>query len=292
MVIPRSWTNIEYQRSVEQEEDVARPSGTDTRLKVGALLAICAWIVIIVSLWHSIKVYKPDSASIGGKLTKFIRHCSLKHVACIVILGVRLAYGVLSAWSWDTSILKWDVNPVWPFALGFAPILIVVIILEVAGFIEENEDKVILRQRRERGAQYDRDLGITRKPNWWSKLNGDPRYMNTDARLKAMTTLGGGEATGRNVVANVELSTLSNVRNRSRSRPTAESLASDPFRDRSPSDTISTTHTGGAAPRAGISRLDSDAASTATGATGATGMTGRTLTENAPPQQIRSMLDV
>jgi len=38
--------------------------------------------------------------------------------------------------------------------------------------MEENEDKQLLKQRIERGLAADAEIGIVRKPNWWSKARG------------------------------------------------------------------------------------------------------------------------
>jgi len=188
-----------------------------------------------------------------------------------------VAYAIAAAWEWNISIFKYDVNPGWPFGLGFGTTLIIIIILEIAGFMEENEDKVILSQRRDRGRDVDRELGLVKKPNWWSKSHGDI-HLNDEERLKALTTeIGGGRPTARNITANVELTNM-NLRNRSRDRP-----ASDPFRDES----LSVDSTSGN--RLTVARTESDNASTMTGLSR---NTDRTLAENAQPQVIRSMLDV
>lgn len=282
MTIPRSWTPLQKQNTPEQKEDVARPAATGPREKAGAILAVVAWFVIVASLHHSLQNYKPRTVGFFSKINAFCRDCPTKLFITIILLAVRLGYGVASAWLWDTSIFKDDVAIGWPFGLGYGTILLIIIVFEVAGFMEENEDKKIIQQRRERGQAYDQELGITQKPHWWSRNWGD-RYKTDEQRLRGMTSeVGGGRPTTRNVNQNIELGNM-NIRNRSRSRP-----PEDPFRDQSPASVANARLT--------VNPTDSDAASTTTGNSGATGMTGQTLTTqnvaDAQPQRIRSMLDV
>jgi len=286
MTIPRSWTALQKQSTPEQKNDIARPAATGSRGKAGAILAAVAWFVICYSLYHSLKYYKPRGRGLG-KITGFFRNCPIKLAVALALLAVRIGYGIASAWFWDLSIFQDKVYIGWPFGLGYGPILAIIIIFEIAGFIDKNEDKIIIEQRRARGIIHDRELGITRKPNWWSK-NFSDRYATDEQRLRNMTTVDGGIAgvtagagrqTSRQVHEGIE---MGNMRNRSRSRP-----PEDPFRDQSSNDSRQSSV---AATRPGANRVDSDAASAMTG------MTGQTLTAHnadaAPQQRIRSMLDV
>jgi hypothetical protein len=280
MTIPRSWTPLQKQNTPEQKENIARPSATGAREKAGAILAAIAWIVICVSLNHSLKHYKPRAVGVFNKITAFFRDCPLKIVLALILLAIRIGYGIASAWIWDLSIFQDGVQVGWPFGLGYAPILLIIVVFEIAGFVEQNEDKVIQQQRRARGQMYDQELGIVQKPSWWSR-NWAARYQTDEQKLKNMTReTGGGRPTGRRMAENIELGNM-NIRNRSRSRPPG-----DPFRDQSPQSSVSNA-------RLTVGRTDSDTASTRTGATQ---LTGRTLTtdnpESAPPQRIRSMLDI
>lgn len=277
MVIPRPWTPIEMQHSPEQQDAIAKPSATDVRAKAGAILAALAWLVICYSLRHSLYHYKPRVGGIWNKFNSFCHYCPTKLFLSIIILAVRIAYAIASAWVWDINLFKYNVNPGWPFGLGFGTTLLIILVLEIAGYMEENEDKVIIEQRKERGQAADQELGLTKKPNWWSKSHGDS-HLTDEQRLRKLTTeIGGGRPTGRNITASVELGNMGTLRNRSRDRP-----ADDPFTDESPQNSITgDRHT--------ITRTESDNSSTMTGVTGTS---TRTLTENAQSQTIRSMLDV
>jgi hypothetical protein len=278
MIIPRPWTPLEKQNSISQQEDIAKPSGTDVRQKAGGIMAACAFLVICFSLHHSLKHYKPRASGLWNKINSFCHYCPTKIFLSLVVLAIRVAYAIASAWIWDISIFKYDVDIGWPFGLGFGSTIVIMVILEIFGAIEENEDRVILSQRRERGRDADRELGLVKKPNWWSKSQGDS-HLNDEERLKALATeVGGGRPTARNITANVELTNM-NLRNRSRDTPRAANRSTD----QSPSvDSMSGN-------RFTVSRTESDTSSTMSGATR---NTERTLAENAQPQVIRSMLDV
>jgi hypothetical protein len=288
MVIPRSWTAIMRQHTPAMKEDIARPAATNARGKAGAIFAAVAWLVIIFSLNHSLRWYKPRTVGMFRKINAFCRDCPTKLFIAIILLGVRIGYGIASAWLWDLSILKDDVAVYWPMALGYGPILLIIVVFEIAGFVEENEDKKIMEQRRARGQMYDRELGIVHKPSWWDRHMGD-RFKSDQERLKNMTTeVGGGRPTARSLEQSIEMGNM-NIRNRSASRP-----IEDPFRDQSPSN--ESRQSSVAPARLGVGRMDSDAASARTDNSRATGLTGMTLTgENAgaqQPQRIRSMLDI
>lgn len=293
MTIPRPWTPLQKQNTPEQKNDIARPSATGNREKAGAIIAAIAWVVICISLGHSLKHYKPKTVGIFNKINAFCRDCPTKIFLALILLAIRIGYGIASAWIWDLSIFQDEVQIGWPFGLGFGPILLILLVFEIAGFVEENEDKQLQAQRRERGQMYDQELGIVHKPSWWSR-NWAARYQTDEERLKNMTAeTSGGRTTGRSREQNIELGNM-NIRNRSRSRP-----ADDPFRDQSPDSRISSATDAPPPPyhssmldpnvRPAPRRMESDAASTATGFTG---QTLTSSTEAANPQRVRSMLDL
>lgn len=87
---------------------------------------------------------------------------------------VVVAYQALAAWEFDYSPLKKDTNLVAMYVGGYLPGLLLVIILCISGFLRPNEDKELIRQRRARGNQLDQELGITHKPAWWRRLKAEP----------------------------------------------------------------------------------------------------------------------
>ncbi|CAI6339085.1 unnamed protein product [Periconia digitata] len=297
MTIPRSWTAIQKQDSPEQTELIARPAATNTRGKAGAVMAALAWLVICVSLYHSMHHYKSTPPGIFGKIASTARNCPWHLLAVILILAVRVAYGLAAAWIWDLSVFQKDVHIGWPFGLGYGSILLVIVVFEIAGFLQENEDKQLIAQRIARGRVQDAELNLVRKPNWWNRHMAN-RFASEEQRLREMTREvgggggggGGGEEGGRGSMratsgADVEMNDLNmKIRNRSTSRP-----PNDPFRDESPPRG-----------RGGTGRVESETASVRTERTDLTGQTlggggshaGAESRAGVPQQRIRSMLDV
>jgi hypothetical protein len=297
MTIPRSWTPIEKQRSIQQQETIAKPAGTDIRFKVGAILAAIALGVICVSLHHSLKHYKPRGRGIFGAFNAFCVHCPTKIFLALIVLGIRIAYGLVMAWKWDLSIFKYDGEPGWPYGLGYAPVLLIIIIFNIAGFVEENEDKRILAQRRARGIVADRELGLTKKPHWWS-WGRTELHMTPEERMRALATeVEPGRRAQRAEGSDMELGNMGGLRDRSRTRPPEDPFRDDvvgsPLAERPAERRESAASMLGA--RLEMPRRESDNSSAMTGrtdATGATGLTGTTVGQTQQPQRIRSMLDV
>lgn len=103
----------------------------------------------------------------------------------IMVILVRIGYGIAQAFDFTISVLKYNTNPIWPYILGYLPCILVLLIFNVWGFIDKNEDKELIRQRVERGQAADRELGYKRKPNWWSKSGGD-HHLDDMSRLRGL----------------------------------------------------------------------------------------------------------
>ncbi|KAJ4348236.1 uncharacterized protein N0V89_009608 [Didymosphaeria variabile] len=277
LTIPRSWTGVQRQNSPEQTMDIARPLATDLRNKAGAILAVAAWATILFSLTHSLRAYKNSN----------LAACPKKLLINVVLLGIRLAYGIAASFSWSISLFNQAVPVTYPFALGYAPFLLILLTYNGFGFLEKNEDKQIVAQRVARGRAHDAELNLVKKPNWWSR-NMVARFADNDQRLRDMTAeIGGGRPTARNLERAVEMGNM-NVRQRSESRP-----VQDPFRDESPEGGkgrgVGTgTHLKAGGPS--VAREVSETASTRMGKTGQK-VTSQ-FAEPAPQQRFRSMLDV
>lgn len=272
MTIPRSWTKIQFQRSPEQQNALAKPTATDSRFKIAGFLAFFAWCTICYSLRHSIHHYKPRNRGLFNRLFGFLRYCPTKFLLTIPLLLIKILYATASAFVWDLSPLKANGNFGWMYGLGHAPALLILIIFEIWGYLEPNEDRALMTQRAQRERTSDGELGIVKKPSWWSKLAGD-RYLSNDARLKALTTeVGGGRATGRNIEEAIELGILP--------LPSV-----DPFRDEvdEPRDNDDVDYRS----RNRGPYADSDGTSTTRAESVRT-----VSTYSARPQQVRSMLDI
>ncbi|KAI1822214.1 hypothetical protein F4861DRAFT_515656 [Xylaria intraflava] len=173
VVIPRNWGNVELQRSPEQTVQKAIPASTDSRFKIAPFFLFISWLTIVVSLWHSIRHYEARNRGWLNRIVGFIRYVPFRFILMIPLALVIIAYQALAAWDFNLSPLKKDTNLVAMYVGGYVPSLLLVIILCVSGFMRPNEDKELIRQRRERGAETDKELGLTKKPAWWRRLNGD-----------------------------------------------------------------------------------------------------------------------
>lgn len=278
MIIPRSWTTLEYQRSLQQQNALAKPSATDSRFKAGSFLAFLAWCTICYSLRHSIHHYKPRNRGQLNRLIGFLKYSPAKLLLTISLLLVVILYDIVSSFVWSVSPLKFDGGAGWMYGLGNAPIFLIVAIYEVWGYLDPNEDRALLKQRAERGRAVDAELRLVKKPSWWSKMSGD-RHLTSEQRIKALTTeVGGGRATARNIERAIELGEMPPLSNPEDGNGSGE----DPFRD------------DGEAQLLGDRRQHSRAESVAdTDGSSGRARSERTLSTVASrPQQVRSMLDV
>ncbi|KAI0096889.1 hypothetical protein GGR51DRAFT_491199 [Nemania sp. FL0031] len=173
LVIPRNWGAVELQRSPEQTIAKAIPAATDLRFKIAPFLLFISWLTILVSLWHSVRHYEARNRGWLNRIVGFIQYVPLRFMIMIPLALVVIAYQALAAWEFNYSPLKKDTNLVAMYVGGYVPALLLVIILCISGFLRPNEDKDLIRQRRERGAELDRELGIRHKPAWWRRVRGD-----------------------------------------------------------------------------------------------------------------------
>ncbi|ODH13857.1 hypothetical protein ACO22_06845 [Paracoccidioides brasiliensis] len=297
MVIPRSWVTIQKQHSYDLTMTTAKPSATDSRFKAGSIIAAVCLVIICYSLGHSIYRYKERPTNRLRSMTYSISSAPPKFIICILLIGIRVGFGIASAFSWDISPIRYDGNVGWLYGLGYAPALLILAVLNFWGYIDPNEDKALINQRRERGRAADIELGIEaskRKPDWWRRLRPDFQHISggdPNARLRALTTeIGGGKPTQQNVERYVEMGTLS------ASKPSGENqdikfndtntpsmvIQHDPFADPSPRTNTSTLM---------HSRNQVVLTSKRSGSQ-ATVSSGETLTQQQPPQKVRSMLDI
>jgi hypothetical protein len=173
MTIPRPWSAIQKQRSPSQAESVARLEATDARFKAGAVFAAFALVVSCYCVKHSLCYYKKqDAKQHPGMALSVLKHTPPKLVLSLSIIAVRIGYAIASAWNWSISPYRVGVGIPWLYGLGYGPALILLVVLNIYGFVEQNDDRVLIYQRARRSEVADRELGITgvsRKPSWWSK---------------------------------------------------------------------------------------------------------------------------
>jgi hypothetical protein len=218
-----------------------------------------------------------------------------------------IGYEVAIAFDFSLSPLRLGANPAWIYGLGWIPIALIILIYEIAGVIYPNEDTELLRQRRMRGAEIDQEMGLVKKPRWWSRLHGDHNLGVHEAIAKNIVEVGGSAATARNVERSIEMGILPTRRPTEHAEdesskyeaPSAIRSESSPLFPTSPS-----ISEGSNSPVDMRTRQDpnnrgrvgaSGVTSSATGKTGTSERSASTISEttlNVPPQQIRSMLDV
>ncbi|RWA10440.1 hypothetical protein EKO27_g4670 [Xylaria grammica] len=194
VVIPRNWGAVELQRSPEQTIAKGKPAATDIRFKIAPFLLFISWLTILVSLWHSVRHYEARNRGLWNRMIGFVRYVPFRFLLMIPLALVVVAYQALAAWEFDYSPLKKDTNLVAMYVGGYVPALLLVVILCVSGFLRPNEDKELIRQRRTRGVQLDQELGITKKPAWWRRLQGDVSTGDSmrDQLFRNVREVGGG----------------------------------------------------------------------------------------------------
>lgn len=168
MIVPRSWTPIQHQRSPEQTLLSAEPTATDVRFKIASFFLCVCWLLTVFSLAHSIKHYsRPHS------LLQALKSIPLRFVLILPLAAVVPAYQALVAFHFAYSPLRVDGDKAAIFAGGYAPSLLILYIQAFFGFVTPNEDLELRRQRRERGVALDQEMGVVRKPAWWRLASGD-----------------------------------------------------------------------------------------------------------------------
>jgi len=204
MIVPRSWTNIEKQRDLIQATTYAEPTATDARFKLGALFLFIGWLTTLYSLFHSIKHYKPSTRHL---IPRLLKTTPTKFHLTLPLALIMIGYEAAISFEFSISPLKLGTNLGFMYGLGWAPIALIVLVYEVAGYKNPNEDRDLIRQRRIRGAEIDAEIGISRKPHWWSHFN---RSQEPDMRVQSRITtnvgeLGGGAATTKNIYNSIEM---------------------------------------------------------------------------------------
>ncbi|KAK3320349.1 hypothetical protein B0T19DRAFT_468650 [Cercophora scortea] len=206
LVVPRSWTGIEMQRYPQQIIDVAIPAATDGRFKAAAFCLVVCWLTIAFSLRHSIKHYRERNRGFVNRLIGLIRFTPLRFILLMPLSLAIPAYQALCAWEFQWSPLNVKGLTAAIYVGGYLPSLLIVYIQAITGFINPNEDLELQRQRRVRGAEINRELGIATKPAWWRRANSEfnPNERMRDRIARNVRELGGGKATASNLEAAVD----------------------------------------------------------------------------------------
>jgi hypothetical protein len=216
MVIPRGWSFAYKQRSPEQEAAIAAPTATSVRFKAGAFLLFLAWLTICFSLWHSIRHYKPRNRGVFNRSVGLVRSTPLRFMLLLPLNLAVIAYQALISFDFSWSVIKKDGPVPIIYGWGYGAQLAIIIVQCIYGFASPNEDKELIRQRRVRGDETDRELGIVRKPAWWQRVRGDHLLSFRDQLLKNVQEVGQGHGTGRREEGEMERNIRENMRDEAR----------------------------------------------------------------------------
>ena len=169
LTIPRSWLPLKLQRAPEQQLEYAVPIVADIRFKLSGLFAACAWILIVFSLFHSLYYYVLPSPNTRGtqsparwSLEVITAHNLTKLCLAVTLLALRIGYAIASAWNFNISIYDINVELKWPVGLGYGSTIVMLFVLIVRGRREENDDVVLLAQRKEREKMCHTQMGVRR----------------------------------------------------------------------------------------------------------------------------------
>lgn len=217
MVIPRGWSAAEKQRDPKQQNDYAKPMATDVRFKVAALFLFASWLAIVFSLWHSIKHYKARNRGLFNSVVGGIGYTPVQFILTLSLALILVGYTAASAFIFDIGVIKVQMegepsNVPWLYSLGWTPIILIILVQEISGYLLPNEDRELIRQRRERGAAIDREIGIIKKPHWWSRLHEDQNLNVRDVIARNLKEVGGGQATMHNLDKAIEMGNMPSSR--------------------------------------------------------------------------------
>ncbi|KAI1372105.1 hypothetical protein F4677DRAFT_274593 [Hypoxylon crocopeplum] len=200
LIVPRNWGTIELQRAPDQTAEFAMPAATDGRFKAATFCLFVCWFTIMVSLWHSIRHYEPRNRGFFNRIIGFLGYMPFRFTLMLPLSLAVVGYQGLCAWDFGLSPLNAKSNLLAMYLGGYAPALLIIIVQFIAGFMRPNEDRELLRQRRERGQAIDQELGFVRKPAWWRRVNGDvPTGSMRDRIMRNVREVGGGRPTARHI---------------------------------------------------------------------------------------------
>lgn len=148
LTIPRGWGTIQLQNSPEDQAFFAKPTATDVRFKTASFLALAGTLIICYSLEHSIHRHVPRPRT--GKLNQsmyYFNAAPSQFLVAIALLGMKIGYSIASAFDWSVSPLRYQVGSGWMFGLGYTPALLILVLFNICGWCEVNEDKLALVHR-------------------------------------------------------------------------------------------------------------------------------------------------
>jgi hypothetical protein len=161
MVVPRSWTNIEKQRSEAQTAMFAEPTATDIRFGLAPIFLLAGWFTIFYSLEHSIKLYKSQGQQ--NRVCGFIEYIPPRFRLTMPLSLIIVGYESACSFCFSVSPLNLRANLGMMYGLGWGAPLLIMLVQSISGCLDPNEDKELQLQRRLRSAQVNHAIGVTNK---------------------------------------------------------------------------------------------------------------------------------
>jgi hypothetical protein len=155
MIIPRSWTNIEKQRSEDQTSMFAEPTATDLRFKLGSFCLVVCWIIILYSVQDSIKHYKAKGRT--NQTVAFVANLPMKFWFSLPLSLVLVGYEPACAFDFSFSPLNCNTNLRMVYGLGWAIPFLIILVQSLSGYCDPSEDIELRRQRQIRAAEFGQD---------------------------------------------------------------------------------------------------------------------------------------
>ena len=154
------------------------------------------------------KHYYPRNRGVINRAIGFFKYTPSRFLLLLPVAAAIPTFQALVAWEFAWSPLNVKGLSAAIYAGGYLPTLLIIFIQVVFGFMTPNEDLELKRQRRVRGVDLDRELGIVHKPTWWRRIrDGGVSEANMNMRdriAKNVREVGGGRATARNIQARNE----------------------------------------------------------------------------------------
>lgn len=132
MSVLRTWTPI-----TKQHFPTAHLTATDPRFRASSIFSVLALLTILFSSIITTHYYRVSMP--------------LKVPLSLIFLSIRIVYGLICTFGlWEINAMNIDANSGFVYGLGYAPMVLVLLIMCIGGWREENEDLIIIRKRRER----------------------------------------------------------------------------------------------------------------------------------------------
>lgn len=161
MVVPRSWTNIERQRSAAQTAAIAEPAATDLRFRFAPVFLLVGWLTILRSLEHSIKLYRIPGQE--NRVWGYIGYMPPRFRLTMPLSLIIVGYEVACSYNFLISPLNVHANLGTMYGLGWGVPLLIMLVQLISGYLDPNEDKELQLQRRLRSTQANHAIGVTNK---------------------------------------------------------------------------------------------------------------------------------